>query len=194
MLADLERILIPRDQIARRVEEIGADLARDLLDELRAEGSSADAPDRIVMVPILIGSIVFLADLVRHLPMKLSLSVVAVSSYPGKSLQSKGARIKSELPPDLRGKHVVLVDDILDSGGTLALVRSLVLEQEPASVRVCVLLSKDVKRVAPIEPDYVGFCIPNEFVVGYGLDYDGYYRNLPDIGVLRTSEGEESHG
>ncbi len=186
MLHDLERILIDREKIAARVHEMGEQIARDMVEELQAEGASADASERIVLVPIMVGSVIFLADLMRELPMKLSLGLVAVSSYPGATVQSKGATIRSELPSDIKGKHVIIIDDILDSGRTLGLVKSLIMEQAPASCRVCVLLDKQVDRAVEIQADYAGFEIPDAFVVGYGLDYDGHYRNLPDIGVLKV--------
>lgn len=166
---------------------MGVALARDLEAELRREGADAgDRGDRVVMIPILTGSMVFTADLIRQMPLKLSMRVVTVSSYPGASTTSKGAMLRGVMPPDLGGRHIILIDDILDSGQTLALLRDLVLEQQPASLRVVVALRKDVPRVANIAPDYVGFDIPDAFVVGYGLDYDGYYRNLPDVAVLRV--------
>lgn len=184
----IERILIDRDRIARRVGELAERLAGDLRAELLAEGS-AEGEHRVVLIPIMTGSIVFVADLIRRLPMMMSMELVAVSSYPGQTMTSKGAHLRSELPAGLEGKHVVLVDDILDSGRTLHLVRSLVLERSPASVRTIVLLDKKERRTAPIEPDYAGFEIPDEFVVGYGLDFDGYYRNLPDIATLSPTAG-----
>lgn len=186
MLHDLERILIGRERIAARVHELGEQIAADLLGELRREGAEADASERIVIVPIMVGAVIFLADLMRELPMKISLGLVAVSSYPGQSLKSKGATIRGELPSDLAGKHVLIVDDILDSGRTLGLVRSMVMELKPASCRICVLLDKQVERAVDVKADYAGFEIPDAFVVGYGLDYDGHYRNLPDICVLRV--------
>lgn len=128
---------------------------------------------------------IFVADLVRQLPLKLSLELVGVSSYPGKSVESKGVSIQGELPQCLRGAHVLVVDDILDSGHTLDVVTKLIMKQEPASLRTCVLLRKPGKAKVAFTPDYVGFDIPDEFVVGYGLDYDGYYRNYPEIATLR---------
>lgn len=189
MRHDLESILIPREKIAERVHELGETLSRDLLRELSAEGSDPDASGRIVLITVLVGSMIFVADLVRHMPLKLSMGLVTVSSYPGRSIASKGASIRGDLPSDLAGKHVVIVDDILDSGQTLGLIRRLIEEQRPASLRICVLLSKQVERAVSIEAEYVGFEIPDAFVVGYGLDFDGHYRNLPDIGVLRLEEG-----
>jgi hypoxanthine phosphoribosyltransferase len=180
---EIERILVDEARIAARVHAMGRQIAADLQADMARTGA-----DQIVLVPILTGSIVFVADLIRQLPLKLSLGVVAVSSYPGRSMSSKGASIRSEIPADLGGKHVLVVDDILDSGRTLGLVRRLIEEQGPASVRIAVLLRKVLGAQRAEEPpvEYVGFDIPDEFVVGYGLDYNGYYRNHPSIAVLRA--------
>ena len=179
------RVLLSRERIEERVTELGARLSQDLAAALREEGDDAlDHPDRVVMVPILTGSIVFVADLVRHMPLKMSLRLVTVSSYPGQSTKSKGASLRGALPDDLEGRHVVVVDDILDSGQTLDLVKRVIEEQNPASIRFCVLLDKQVEKAVDMKAEYTGFEIPDEFVVGYGLDYDGFYRNLPDIMVL----------
>ncbi len=180
------RVLVSREQIARRVRELGQQIADDVRRDMRRDGHG-DAQGEVVLIPILTGAIVFVADLIREMPLKMSLRLVAVSSYPGTSIQSKGAILRSELPSDLRGRHVLIIDDILDSGQTLGTVRDLILEQRPASVRICVLLRKAVpKRVVNVEADYVGFDIANEFVVGYGLDYDGYYRNHPEVVVIES--------
>ncbi len=184
MFPGIHRVLIDEATIAARVRALGRQIAADLLADIESTGGRQD---QIVLVPILTGSIVFVADLIRQMPLKLSLGVVAVSSYPGKSMQSKGAAIRGEIPQDLAGKHVLVVDDILDSGRTLGLVRRLIEEQNPASLRVAVLLRKVLETARAEEPpvEYVGFDIPDEFVVGYGLDYDGHYRNYPAIAVLR---------
>lgn len=185
MFPEIERDLIDEARIAARVHQLGRTIATDMQRDIERTGR-----DQIVLVPILTGSIVFVADLIRHMPLKLQLGVVAVSSYPGQSMTSKGAAMRGEIPKDLSGKHVLIVDDILDSGRTLALVRRVILEQSPASVRTCVLLTKQVPRAEPITADYSGFEIPDAFVVGYGLDFDGYYRNYPRIAVLsRASAG-----
>lgn len=189
MIQDIDRTLIGRDAIAARVREMGRRVAADLERELAAEGTGADVGGRVAIISIMTGALIFTADLVREMPLKLSLELVTVSSYPGASKMSKGAAMRSVLPKDLKGKHVLILDDILDSGQTLDLVKRLVQEQEPASVRICVLLRKLVGRVVEVHADYIGFDIPNEFVVGYGLDYDGYYRNHPEIGVLRAPGG-----
>ncbi|MFG0293573.1 MAG: hypoxanthine phosphoribosyltransferase [Phycisphaerales bacterium JB065] len=186
MLPEIDRILIDRERISQRVHEMGEQLAKDLSEAVRTDGHDPLAhPDRVVMVPILTGAMVFAADLIRAMPMKLSLRLVTVSSYPGQSTESKGAAMRSALPADLADRHVVLIDDILDTGSTLKLVSDLVAEQSPASIRCCVLLDKPDRRQHDIRCDYNGFSIPDEFVVGYGLDYDGFYRNLPDIVALR---------
>lgn len=180
-------MMIHREAIDARVEEMGKTLSADLQHDLEAEGADAFThPDRIVMVPVMTGAMVFAADLIRHMPLKLSLDLVTVSSYPGQSTLSKGAMMRSAFPDNLNGKHVVIIDDILDSGATLSLVQTLAQEQEPATLRTIVLLDKKARRVVQnVEAEYVGFEIPDEFIVGYGLDYDGYYRNLPDICTLK---------
>lgn len=179
------RTLIGRDAIAARIAELGKEIARDLVLDLQAEGLGADASDRVVILPVLTGAIIFTADLVRHMPLNLSMRMVTVSSYPGASTMSKGARLRSELPTDLAGRHVLVIDDILDTGQTLGLLKELIQEQNPASIRICVLLDKQgVERKHEVTADYVGFQIPDAFVVGCGLDHDGLYRNLPDIVAL----------
>jgi hypoxanthine phosphoribosyltransferase len=182
----IERVLIDEARIAARVGELGRQIAMDLRGSLATGGRDGEGgtAGQLVLVPVLTGSIVFVADLIRRIPLMMNLRVVAVSSYPGASLVSKGAKIRGELPSDLAGRHVLIVDDILDTGRTLGLVRSMIAEQEPASLRVCVLLRKAVGRDQDWSPEYVGFDIPDEFVVGYGLDFDGYYRNFPAIAAL----------
>jgi hypoxanthine phosphoribosyltransferase len=181
MFLDLEKVLISKEKIALRVHDLAAEIARDIKAELGEDGG-----EKVVLVSVLTGSIVFVADLIRQLPLKLSLGLVAVSSYPGTSMESKGAMMRSELPRNLAGKHVLVVDDILDSGQTLDVLGKLILEQKPASMRLCVLLRKPGKAKVAVKADYVGFDIPDEFVVGYGLDYDGFYRNYPEIATLKA--------
>ena len=170
MREDIRQILIDRQTIQRRVEVLAAQLA-------------ADYPvTEIVLMPLLTGSIIFLADLVRHLPIRMKIDVLAVSSYRGTAHQ--GTRVLYPTRFDVAGKHVLVIDDILDSGRTLKTVTDLLRTQDAASVKSCVLLKKKLSQAPAAEADYVGFEIPDEFVVGYGLDFDGYYRNLPDIAVL----------
>ncbi|MFG0258245.1 MAG: hypoxanthine phosphoribosyltransferase [Phycisphaerales bacterium JB043] len=186
------RVLLTRGQIETRVGELGAQIASDLQDELRREGSNETQTDRVVLIPVLTGAVVFVADLIRKMPLHLSMEMVSVSSYPGATTESKGALLRGALPKDLEGKHVLIVDDILDTGQTLSLLQRLVREQSPASLRTCVLLTKECKRVEYAEAEYSGFDIEPEFVVGYGLDYNGHYRNLPEICVLDPAYRDEA--
>ena len=170
-------MLLTREQIADRIHEMGEQISGDY--------QMLGADDEIVMIPVLTGSIIFVADLMREIPLKVRISLVTVSSYPHAATDSMGAKIIGGLPPDLAGKHVLVVDDILDSGGTIKLVRAELTRQNPKSLRTCVLLRKQRPTALETTCEYVGFDIPDVFVVGYGLDYNGYYRNLPDIGTLK---------
>jgi hypoxanthine phosphoribosyltransferase len=174
---DIDRILIDRDRIACRVEEMAAEIRRDL-EDLSDEFE-------IILVPILTGSIIFLADLIRQLPQKIRINVITVSSYPGQRTTTTGQPIVGDLPDELEDRHVLIVDDILDSGTTIRRIREEIEQRRPRSLRACVLLRKDIPSARLTPCEYIGFDIPDEFVVGYGLDYNGYYRNLPDIGVLK---------
>jgi len=175
--SDIAKVLLTAEQIATRIAALGREIAGDL--------ERLGPSDGIVLVPVMTGSVIFVADLVRHLPLKLRIGVATVSSYPGKSTSSQGATIVGQLPSDLTGRHVIVIDDILDSGRTIRLLRDAIEAQKPASVRTCVLLRKPTRDAQSTPCDYVGFDIPDEFVVGYGLDYDDHYRNLPYVGVLR---------
>ncbi len=175
--ADLAQVLIDRHRIARRIAELGEEINRDL--------EALDDGGEVVIVCVLTGSIIFVSDLIRRLPQKLRIEVVAVDSYPGRATTSRGARLAGGLPGGFEGRHVLIVDDILDSGGTLKLLRERIEAQRPRSLRSCVLLRKCRPSALEVPCEYVGFDIPDVFVVGYGLDYNNYYRNLPDIGTLR---------
>ncbi len=176
---DIDRILVTRAQIAQRIEE----LAR----QITADHTTAEGETEITLVPILTGAMVLAADLMRQMPVRMKIGLMTVSSYPGKSLSSQGASVLGSQLADIRGRHILLLDDILDSGGTLRRVVPLLQSMGPASVKTCVLLRKDrpIARETPV--DYVGFEIPDEFVVGYGLDFGDYYRNLPDIVTLKQA-------
>jgi hypoxanthine phosphoribosyltransferase len=157
------------------VVELGAELSRDY-----------DGRDP-VLVSVLKGSIIFLADLVRAMEISLSVDLMEVSSY-GASTESSGqVRILKDLSRPIEGREVVVVEDIIDTGLTLNYLLRYLREKGPASLRICCLLDKPARRLAPIEIAYRGFTIPDRFVIGYGLDYDEHYRNLPYIGVLRPS-------
>src|SRR5947209_16699822 len=176
MQVDIERVLISQQQIAQRIRELATQITTDHLTDTDAE---------ITLVPILTGAMIFCADLMRHLSLKLRIGLLTVSSYPGTSLRTQGSNLLGQQLGDLKGRHVLLIDDILDSGGTLKLVVPILQSMGPASVKTCVLLRKDRPAAREVAVDYVGFEIPDEFVVGYGLDYDNYYRNLPEIVTLK---------
>ena len=140
----------------------------------------------LTLVPILSGSIIFLADLIRELPLKMKIALLQVSTYPGKSVEASEPRTVIELTGDIEDRDVLIIDDILDSGRTLRRVKQMISEQNPRSVRAAVLLQKPDKTPPDVQADFVGFEVEDLFVVGYGLDFDDHYRNFPHIGVLRS--------
>jgi hypoxanthine phosphoribosyltransferase len=174
MQDDIERILLSRDQIARRVRELAAQITTD------AEGGGD-----ITIVAIMTGALVFCSDLIREIPISIKMGLIMVSSYPGASVRAQSAQVLGRHLGDIHGHQVLVVDDILDSGGTLGHVVPMLRDLGAAEVRSCVLLRKDRPSAKDVRADYVGFDIPDEFVVGYGLDFNGYYRNLPEIVVLK---------
>jgi hypoxanthine phosphoribosyltransferase len=172
---DVEEILLTEEQISERVAELGS--------QLEADYAGRDP----VLVSVLKGSIIFLADLIRAMQSSLSLDLMEVSSY-GASTESSGqVRILKDLSKPIEGRDVIVVEDIIDTGLTLNYLLKYLHDKGPASVRICCLLDKPARRLAEIPIDYRGFTIPDRFVVGYGLDYDERYRNLPYIGVLKPS-------
>ncbi|MGY8756361.1 MAG: hypoxanthine phosphoribosyltransferase [Phycisphaerales bacterium] len=175
MKADIERILIARGAISDRVRTLGEAISESL-EEL-------DKEEEIVLVAVMTGALIFVADLMRYLPMKIRIQLMTASSYVGKSTKSNNDPTLGKLP-DVKGRHVLLVDDILDSGKTLTRIRRELEELDPKSIQSCVLLRKKLESAMDVPCEHVGFEIEDEFVVGYGLDYDGYYRNYPDIGVI----------
>ena len=173
MQQDIQRILLDRHTIQARVQQLAQEIA----------GEFGDGPDgELLLMPLLTGSIIFVADLVRHLPIRMRIDVLAVSSY--RATTHQGTRILYPTTFDVEGKRVLIMDDILDSGRTLKTVTDLLCQQGASRVQSCVLLRKNLPTPPAMMADYVGFAIPDEFVVGYGLDYNGYYRNLPDIAIL----------
>ncbi len=190
MRGDIDRILIPQERIAERVRELARQITMDHVAP-QGYGPTGAAPPGaagdVTIIPVLTGAMIFCADLIRHIPIAMRIDLLAVSSYPGRSVRTQGARVLGEQVGDLTGRHVLLVDDILDSGGTITLVAGLLREAGAAGVKSCVLLRKDRPAVKKVHVDYVGFEIPDAFVVGYGLDFNNYYRNLPDIVTLKEA-------
>ena len=174
---DLE-VLYTRQQIAERIAEMGAEITRDLNGE------------KVVLVGVLKGAAIFLADLARTLQVDATFDFVAVSSY-GKGQRSSGAvKLIKDLDEPIEGKNVLIVEDILDTGLTLAYLRKIFLQHRPRTLRMAALLDKPSRRIEKIDADYVGFSIPNLFVIGYGMDYAERYRNLPDICLMSPGHPE----
>jgi hypoxanthine phosphoribosyltransferase len=169
--SEVERILITEDELARRIRGMSRDIERDFRGR------------EMVVVSLLNGTVMFLADLIRNLSLPLRLDFIGVSSY-GAGTESGELVFTKELRLDVKGRDVLLIDDILDTGKTLSRVLGKLLPLKPHRIRTCVLLNKASRRVEPVEADHVGFEIPDYFVIGYGLDFAERYRNLPFVGVL----------
>ena len=171
---DIEEILFHAAAIQARIDELAARITEDYRGK------------ELTVVAVLTGALMFTADLLRRIPLPLKLDCISVASYHGGTETTGEVKFSQLSLPDIEGRHVLIVDDILDSGLTLdAITARFRKERHPLSVRICVLLSKQKPRRRPIDPHYVGFEIEDEFVVGYGLDYDERYRNLPFLGVLK---------
>ena len=172
MTQDIERILLTRDEIEAKISEVGRRITEDFRDK------------DPIFVGVLKGCFIFMADLMRHVDIKCSMDFMAVSSYSGTS--STGAvKINKDLSQDIEGRHVIIVEDILDSGVTLSYLKRYLMGRKPASINIVTLLDKPARRKADVYADYSCFEVPDAFVVGYGLDYNEHYRNLPYIGVLK---------
>ena len=175
MNTDLEKIILSADEINTRVQEIAVEINQNYEDSVR----------EVILITLLDGAIVFTADLIRHLSVPIRLDCIRVSSYGNSTNPETAPRILGSLKSDVEDKHVLLVDDILDTGNTMKKVVNEVSAQKPASLRTCVFLDKPERRQNNFQADWSGFNIPDEFVVGYGLDYAGRYRELPYLGTLR---------
>ena len=170
---DVERVLFSEEELRRRVAEIAAEIDRDY------------AGKEPLLVSVLRGSFVFMADLCRRIDLPCTIDFMSVSSYGSGTSSTGQVQITKDLSGDISGKHILVVEDILDSGNTLSYLLKLLEQRKPASIRLCTLLDKPERRVKPVEVHYSGFTIPDAFVVGYGLDYAEHYRNLPYIGILK---------
>jgi len=179
---DCERILISEEEIRAKVADIGRRISNDY------------AGKEVLMIGILKGAMIFLADLVREITVPVQYDFMAVSSYGASSKSSGEVRILKDLEYGVEGRHIIVVEDIVDTGLTLNYLAENLKSRDPASVKICTLLDKPSRRIEPVEIDYNGFVIPDEFVVGYGLDYSDRYRNFPYIMVLSPkvymNEGE----
>ena len=168
----VKEILIPEDRLQQRISELGAQISRDY------------AGEDLLLLAVLKGSVLFLSDLMRHITVPHAVDFMATSSY-GASTESSGiVRILKDLDEPIQGRNVLIVEDIIDTGHTLDYLLRLLRARMPKSLRICTLLNKPDRREVDVHVDYIGFDIPNEFVLGYGLDYDELYRNLPYIAVL----------
>lgn len=165
--------LLTQKQIQQRVSELGAEISRDY------------AGKRIMLVGVLKGAAIFVADLARAITVDCTFDFLAVSSY-GMATSSTAVRLIKDVDQPMEGRHVILVEDILDTGRTLCYLKNMLLAQTPATLKIAAFLDKPERRLCDIQADYVGFSIPNRFVVGYGMDFAERYRNLPDICVMAT--------
>lgn len=172
MTRRLGRTLITRDEIAARVADLGGTIGRDY---------AGRSP---LLVGVLKGAVVFTADLIRAIPLPAGFDFMGLSSYGSGARSSGVVRLTSDLSVSIEGRDVIIVEDIIDSGRTIHYLRRNLATRHPRSLALCVLLDKVARREVEVPVDYVGFVIPDDFVVGYGLDHDGFYRNLPDIVVL----------
>ncbi len=173
MRADIDRILITEAEIHSKVSEMGARISRDYIGK------------NLILLSILKGSVVFMADIMRAITIPAQIDFMAVSSYGNEAKTSGVVKIIKDIDIELDGKDILIIEDILDSGMTLDYLCSLLKGRSPQSIKVATLLDKPERRKVDITPDYVGFTVPDEFLVGYGLDYAELYRNVPYIGVLK---------
>ena len=180
MEKNIERVLVSREQIQAKVQEMAA--------QLSAEYAGKDP----VFVGVLKGVVIFFADMVREINIPCEIDFMCLSSYGGTN-STGNVVVKKDLSVDIKGRHVVILEDIYDTGRSLDFTYKYLLSREPASLKICTLLDKPERRAEGITlvPDYIGFTIPNEFVVGYGLDFNEHYRNLPYVGVLKPEAYEK---
>ena len=173
---DIAKVLVSEEEIQQRIKEMGEQISRDFESK------------NLLMVGVLKGSVVFMADLMRHITVPCEIDFMSVSSYGGDTKSSGVVKIVKDLDEPLKDKDVIVVEDIVDSGRTLSYLLELLQQRGPKSLALCTLLDKPDRRVVDVKVDYTGFQIPDEFVVGYGLDYDQRYRNLPYIGIVHLGE------
>ena len=179
MQQDVQEVLFSEEVLNARITEIGEQITKDYQEK------------ELTVVGILKGSNIFTSDLVRKINLPLKMDFMAVSSY-GNATESTGVvKILKDLDKDIEGQHILIVEDIVDSGLTLKYLKEILLTRNPASVKICTLLDKPARRKEAIVPDYIGFEVPDEFIVGYGIDYAERYRNLPYVGILKREVYEK---
>lgn len=172
---DIKQVLVSQEEIKKRVEELGQEISTDYQDK------------ELIIIGLLKGAVYFMTDLTRHITTQARIDFMIASSYGSGTISSGTINIKRDIETNIKGKHVLVLDDIIDTGLTLSKITALLRERGAASVKSAVLLDKQERRVGDMKADYVGFDIPDEFVVGYGLDFAGFYRTLPYIGILKPS-------
>ena len=170
---DISSILFSKEALKKRVSELGTQITKDL------EGED------VIVVGVLKGCMMFLADLIREIDLKVDLDFMICSSYEDGTSSSGNVKIIKDINVDVKDKVVLIVEDIIDSGRTMANLKEIFKVRQCKAFKICTLLNKKERRAVDVEADYVGFDVPNEFVVGYGLDYAGRYRNLPEVGILK---------
>ena len=176
---DIEKVLISEEELAEIVKKLGKQISEDYKDK------------NLFLVSILKGSVIFMADLMRAIDIPCNIDFMAVSSYGSGAKSSGVVKIIKDLDKSIEGKDLLIIEDILDSGRTLNYIQEILLARHPNSIRICTLFDKPDRREVELYADYIGCKVPNEFIVGYGLDYDEYYRNLPYIGALKRSVYED---
>lgn len=174
MHEEIQKILLTEAQIQERVKELGKQITEDYKDK------------NLLMISVLKGAVLFMSDLMRAIDCHMKIDFMCVSTFNGGTKSSGVVKFLKDLDMDISGYDILIVEDILDSGLTLSYVRDMLYQRKPNSIKIATLLDKTVRRQIDIKADYVGFDIPDEFIVGYGLDYDEKYRNLPYIGVLKN--------
>lgn len=170
---DIEKVLITEEQIRERTKELGKQIAEEYNGE------------EVIVVGVLKGCTLFMADLIRNIDLPMQIDFMVASSYGADTKSSGNVKIIKDINVDVHDKHVMIVEDIIDTGLTMKNLKEIFEVRQCKSFKICTLLDKKERRVVDISADYIGFDVPNEFVVGYGLDYDGRYRNMPEIGVLK---------
>ena len=178
MINDVERVLITEDELRERVRELGEQISQDYKDK------------NLVLISVLKGSVVFMADLMRAITVPCKIDFLATSLYKDETVPTGEVRFTKDLDKPIAGCDVLIVEDILDSGKTLSFVEDTLLVRNPESIRICTLLDKPDRRQVDITAEYVGFTVPDEFVIGYGLDFAQLYRNLPYIGIIKPEAVE----